>query len=57
MRAAFKMFAPYRGVRKVSTFGSARTQHGDPVFQLAEQFARRIADCGYIRNRAACYTC
>jgi uncharacterized protein (TIGR00730 family) len=48
MRAAFKMFAPYRGIRKVSTFGSARTQSGDPVFQLAEQFARRIADCGYM---------
>jgi len=48
MRAAFKMFAPYRGVRKVSTFGSARTESGDPVFTLAEQFARCIADCGYM---------
>lgn len=48
MREAFKMFAPYRGVRKVSTFGSARTQTGDPVFRLAEEFARRIADCGYM---------
>jgi len=48
MRAAFKMFAPYRGVRKVSTFGSARTQSGDPVFKLAEEFARCIADRGYM---------
>jgi len=48
MRAAFRMFAPYRGVRKVSTFGSARTRTGDPVFQLAEEFARRIADRGYM---------
>ena len=48
MRAAFKMFAPYRGVRKVSTFGSARTHAGDPVFTLAEEFARRIADHGYM---------
>jgi uncharacterized protein (TIGR00730 family) len=48
MRAAFAVFAPYRGVRKVSTFGSARTQTGDPVFKLAEDFARRIADCGYM---------
>jgi uncharacterized protein (TIGR00730 family) len=32
----------------VSTFGSARTQEGDPVFKLAEEFARRIADCGYM---------
>ncbi len=48
MRYAFKLFAPYRNVRKVSTFGSARTQTGDPVFQLAERFATRIADCGYM---------
>src|SRR5436309_1055650 len=48
MRDAFKMFAPYRGVRKVSTFGSARTQAGDPVFQLAEELARAIADAGFM---------
>jgi uncharacterized protein (TIGR00730 family) len=48
MREAFKVFAAYRGVRKVSTFGSARTQPGDPVFKLAEEFAQRIADCGYM---------
>jgi hypothetical protein len=48
MRAAFKMFAPYREVRKVSTFGSARTQVGDPVFELAQQFAAQIADRGFM---------
>ncbi|HUI27990.1 MAG TPA: LOG family protein [Candidatus Kryptonia bacterium] len=48
MRAAFKVFAPYRHVRKVSTFGSARTQAGDPTFRLAETFARRIADAGFM---------
>jgi uncharacterized protein (TIGR00730 family) len=48
MRDAFKMFAPYRLVRKVSTFGSARTRPGDPVFKLAEEFARRLANCGYM---------
>jgi uncharacterized protein (TIGR00730 family) len=48
MRLAFKLFAPYRGVRKVSTFGSARTRAGDPVFRLAEEFSRRIADRGYM---------
>ena len=48
MRYAFKLFAPYRGVRKVSTFGSARTKPGDPVFQLAERFARHVADRGYM---------
>ncbi|MBI4518411.1 MAG: LOG family protein [Deltaproteobacteria bacterium] len=48
MRDAFRMFAPYRGVRKVSTFGSARTQAGDPTFRLAEAFARQIADAGFM---------
>lgn len=48
MREAFKVFAAYRGTRKVSTFGSARMQPGDPVFKLAEEFARRIADAGYM---------
>ena len=48
MRQAFKVFAAYRHVRKVSTFGSARTQTGDPVFKLAEEFAQRIADRGYM---------
>jgi uncharacterized protein (TIGR00730 family) len=48
LRAAFTMFAPYRGVRKVSTFGSARTREGDPVFALAEAFARQMAERGYM---------
>jgi hypothetical protein len=48
LRSAFKLFAPYRHARKVSTFGSARTRTGDPVFKLAERFAARIAACGYM---------
>ncbi len=48
MRAAFEMFAPYRGVRKVTTFGSARTQENDPYFRAAEAFARAIAERGFM---------
>lgn len=48
LRAAFRVFAPYRHIRKVSTFGSARTQAGDPTFRLAEAFAREIADAGFM---------
>lgn len=48
MQEGFKLFAPFRHVRKVSTFGSARVQEGDPVFRLAEEFARRIADAGFM---------
>ncbi|MCK6555674.1 LOG family protein [Candidatus Binatia bacterium] len=48
MATAFGVFAPYRQVRKVSTFGSARTKPGDRIFDLAERFARQIADAGFM---------
>src|SRR4051794_13835468 len=48
MRRAFEMFAPYRTARKVSTFGSARTQESDPYFVAAERFARAIAEQGFM---------
>jgi uncharacterized protein (TIGR00730 family) len=47
LRYAFRIFAPYRGVRKVTTFGSARTAETDPTYRQAEEFARRIADEGF----------
>jgi len=48
MRLAMKIFAPYRGVRKVSTFGSARTPEGDPVYEQAREFARQMARAGFM---------
>ncbi len=48
MERAFRMFRPYADRRKISTFGSARTRVGDAVFTLAEEFARRIADAGFM---------
>jgi len=48
MRQAFGVFRQYRHVRKVSTFGSARTRPGDPTFQLAERFAGLIAEAGFM---------
>jgi uncharacterized protein (TIGR00730 family) len=48
MRAAFAMFAPYHSIRKVATFGSARTQENDAIFRTAESFARAIADAGFM---------
>lgn len=48
MRQAFRMFSTYRTVRKVSAFGSARTQEDDPTFHVAECFARSIADAGFM---------
>jgi uncharacterized protein (TIGR00730 family) len=48
LRYAFKVFAPYRGVRKVTVFGSARTPSDDPAYRTALEFSRRIAGEGYM---------
>ena len=48
MRYANKVFHPWRNVRKVSVFGSARTHPDDPVYQAAEEFGRRMAQEGYM---------
>jgi len=46
LRHAFGVFRGYRDRRKVSIFGSARTPVGDPNYQGAFQFARRIVEQG-----------
>ena len=48
LRYAFKVFAPYRSVRKVSMFGSTRIQEGDPYYRMAVRVASRLADEGYM---------
>ncbi|MBI5777608.1 MAG: LOG family protein, partial [Nitrospirae bacterium] len=48
LRYAFKVFGEYRDRRKVSIFGSARTQPGEPDYRLATDFARRIVEAGYM---------
>ncbi len=40
MRYANKVFHPWRHVRKVTVFGSARTHPSAPEYQAAEKFAR-----------------
>ncbi|HLG21811.1 MAG TPA: LOG family protein [Candidatus Manganitrophaceae bacterium] len=42
MRYAFKLFAPYKEIRKVSVFGSARTRPTEPIYELAAEFAEQI---------------
>ena len=44
MSRAFKMFAPYRSVRKVSIFGSARTTSDSPIYALTAATAKALAD-------------
>ena len=48
MREAFKMFAPFRNVPKVTIFGSARTQMADPLYMQARQVAQHLAEAGWM---------
>jgi uncharacterized protein (TIGR00730 family) len=43
LRYADLVFDGYRGVPKVSIFGSARTQEGDPAYELARDFGAAMA--------------
>ena len=44
MSREFRMFAPYRDVRKVSIFGSARTTPDSPIYALTAATAKALAD-------------
>ena len=48
MREAFKMFAPFRDIPKVTIFGSARTQMADPLYMQARDVAAKLAEAGWM---------
>src|ERR1051325_10259252 len=48
LRYAFKLFAPYASSRKVTMFGSARTQSTKLEYQQAVEFGRKIAEAGFM---------
>src|SRR5579871_4085624 len=48
LRYAFKVFAPYKEIPKVTIFGSARTLPDDPLYAQARAFAARIAAAGWM---------
>lgn len=48
MRYAFKVFAPYADIRKVSIFGSSRTPIGHPDYAQADAFARRMRELNWM---------
>ncbi len=48
MERAFQVFHPYRHVRKVAVFGSARTSEIAPEYQLAYDFAQLITQQGFM---------
>lgn len=48
LRYSLKVFAPYREVRKVSIFGSARTPEDHPDYVSAVEMGRRLAGQGWM---------
>src|SRR5262245_24965359 len=48
LRNAFRIFAPYRHIRKVSIFGSTRVRECDPYYHLARQVAQGLAEAEFM---------
>jgi len=53
LRYAFRLFAPYADRRKVTIFGSARTQPSKQEYVQCVEFAREIARAGFMVIRGA----
>ncbi len=47
-RHAARVFKPYRGVRKVSIFGSAREKKGRPYYEMAVQLGHALVEKGFM---------
>jgi hypothetical protein len=48
LRYSFKIFSPYRDVKKVIIFGSARSTKTSAEYKMAEEFARKLTEKGYM---------
>lgn len=48
LRYAQNIFAPYRNLRKICIFGSARTRPPAKVYECAEEFARLVTKAGFM---------
>ena len=48
LRHCLRVFKDYRGVRKVTVFGSARTPPDHPAYRAAVEFGRLIAAAGWM---------
>lgn len=48
MRAAFRLFAPFRGIPKVTIFGSARTRPDDELYRAAAASASALSSRGWM---------
>ena len=48
MRFTSKIFGPYSNIKKVTVFGSARTKNDEPVYGMARQLGKVLAESGYM---------
>ena len=48
MRFTSKVFGPYKDVKKVTVFGSARTEQHEPEYDMARRLGRKLAEAGYM---------
>lgn len=48
MFSADKMFQPFRNIRKITCFGSARIKEEEPAYKQAKDFSRLAAKQGYM---------
>lgn len=48
LRYAQGVFAPYRHIKKICIFGSARTRPPAPLYEHATEFARLMTEAGYM---------
>jgi hypothetical protein len=48
LRHCFRVFAAYRGTRKATVFGSARTPESHPAYRAAVEFGRKMVEGGWM---------
>lgn len=48
LRYSFKIFSPYRNIKKVIIFGSARTKKTSLEYSIAEKFSELLTEKGYM---------
>lgn len=48
LRYSFRLFAPYAATRKITIFGSARTQSDKREYQQAVEFGQKMVEAGFM---------
>jgi uncharacterized protein (TIGR00730 family) len=48
LRYSFKVFSPYRDIKKMIIFGSARSDKTSAEYAMAEEFSRKLTEKGYM---------